>query len=236
MAVLNYSTVGGVVTPVDTAAQAMIPSMLNCAELRIQRDLDLLNSVVVNMTYNLTAGTNTLAVSVNDLQTIQTVSYTSGTSNVPLLPTSKEIIQNTYNDSSYTGPPLWLAVYGGDQATGGNTSANLLFGPYPDQNYALMITGTQNLQSLYATAGTNGAGTTYISTNYPDLLINASMVYIAQFQRNFLPTSNDPEMPGSYETQYQTLLASAKELENRKKFRDAAWSSQSQSPVATPSR
>ena len=75
MAVWNYSTVAGVVTPVDTAAQAIVPSMLNYAELRIQRDLDLQNSVYVNTTYNLTAGTNTVTLSVNDFQTVQTISY-----------------------------------------------------------------------------------------------------------------------------------------------------------------
>ena len=238
LAVANYSTVSGVVTPTDAALQAILPQMLNYAELRIQKDLDLLPSQIVSTAYALTAASNTLALSVNDFQTIQSVSCANATANAPLLQVTKEFIQSTYNDTSptYQGTPIYYAVYGGDTSSGGNTSNYLLFGPYPDQNYAVTITGTQWLPSLYPTTMTSGLGTTYISTNYPDLLIQASMVYISQFQRNFLPTSNDPQMPGSFETQYQILLKSALELENRKKGRGAAWSSQSQSPVATPSR
>jgi hypothetical protein len=47
---------------------------------------------------------------------------------------------------------------------------------------------------------------------------------------------NDPQMPVTYETQYQTLLRNAITEENRKKFEAAAWSSQSVSTTATPSR
>jgi hypothetical protein len=183
----------------------------------------------------MTAGLNTVQLSSNDFQTIQTVAYGKGTTLNPILPASKEFIQNVYNDRSYLGPPQYFCPYFGDFTSGGNTWTYLLFGPYPDLPYNLLITGTQWMPTLYTTVG-NGLGTTYISTNYPDLLLQASMIYISQFQRNFLPTSNDPQMPGAFETQYQTLLKSAMELENRKKFRDAAWSSQSQSPVATPTR
>jgi hypothetical protein len=47
---------------------------------------------------------------------------------------------------------------------------------------------------------------------------------------------NDPQMPITYETQYQALLKSAVSEENRKKFEAAAWSSQSVSTTATPTR
>lgn len=236
MAVVNYSTVGGIVTPTDTAAQAIIPSMLNYAELRIQRDLDLLPSQIVVNTYSLSIGANMLSISSNDLQTIQTVSITSGTSQIPLLPTTKEFIQNAYNDYSYQAAPTYFAVYGGDTGTGGQLYQNIIVAPYPDQAYPVTIIGTQWLQSLYSTANTTGTGTTYISTNFPDLLIYASLIYVTLYQRNFGAVSNDPQMGQTYETQYDILLKSAIEVENRKKFRDAAWSSQSQSPVATPSR
>lgn len=210
--------------------------MLNYAEMRIQRDLDLLASQVVNVGYNLSIGNNTLSVSSNDFQTIQSIAVTNGVASIPILPTSKEYIQNVYNDMSYQAQPICFAFYGGDPNLSGNNLNTLLFGPYPDQAYLLKITGTRWLPSLYATASTNGLGTTYISSNYPDLLLQASGVYISQYQRNFSPTANDPQMPGSFEYQYGVLLKSALELENRKKFRDAAWSSQSQSPVATPTR
>jgi hypothetical protein len=43
-------------------------------------------------------------------------------------------------------------------------------------------------------------------------------------------------MSQSYESQYQALLKGALIEENRKKFEAAAWSSQSPSPVASPTR
>lgn len=242
LAVYEWTVINNVVTPVDTAVQFLIPSMLNYAEIRIQRDLDVLPSQTSNTSYSTTAGTNTVSLSVNDFQTIQTVACTVGTARVPLLPVSKEYIQAVYNDSAatYQGPPSLFAVYGGDAATGGNTSNILLFGPYPDQVYPLTITGTQWLPSLFiaSTQGFANTQATYISSNYPDLLIQASLIYLALFQRNFsaMSSANDPMMAGSYEYQYGVLLKSAIESENRKKFRDAAWSSQSQSPVATPTR
>ena len=67
-------------------------------------------------------------------------------------------------------------------------------------------------------------------------MIMASMVYISAYQRNFGRANDDPQMAVTYESQYQTLLKSALSEENRKKFEAAAWSSQSQSTTATPTR
>jgi hypothetical protein len=79
--------------------------------------------------------------------------------------------------------------------------------------------------------------TTFISLYLPELMILASMIYIAAYQRNFSSAQgNDPQMPITYETQYQTLLKSAFSEEERKKFQAAAWSSQGPATIATPTR
>jgi hypothetical protein len=246
MAVVGYQTVTNsssnqIVVGVDPAFNAIIPQMLNYAELRIQRDLDLLPSSTVNTAYSLTTGNNQISISSNDFVTVQTISITDGTAKIPLLPSSKEFLQNVYNDSSVTGEPAYFAMFGGDAATGGNTSNNIIVGPYPDANYPLTITGTVRLQTLYPTLGvdgypTTGVGTTFISTNLPDMLIMASMIYISAFQRNFGRESDDPAMAQSYEAQYQVLKQGAIPEEFRKKFEGSAWSSDSVSPAATPTR
>jgi len=97
--------------------------------------------------------------------------------------------------------------------------------------YQVRLTGTVRSAPLSATNTQ-----TYISTNLPDMMIMASMIYISAYQRNFGRQSDDPQMAQSYESQYQVLLRSALSEENRKKYQDAAWTSYSQSPVATPSR
>jgi hypothetical protein len=68
------------------------------------------------------------------------------------------------------------------------------------------------------------------------MLVQASMIYISQFQRNFGPAANDPNMGPTYELQYQNLLKSAFVEEARKKFQASAWSSMSPSMAATPTR
>lgn len=230
MAVLNTQTVNGVVSGVDSQFNAVLPQALNYAELRIQRDLDLLPSLTTN-TYSLSAGTNILQISVNDFVTIQTLSI-NGT---PLLSVSKEYIQNVYGSNSVTSQPALFAMIGGDSASGGNVYNNIMVGPYPDQTYNISVFGTVRLPSLNnnATTALAGTATTFISTYYPDLLIQASMIYISQYQRNFGASSNDPEMPGSYEAQYQMLLKGSLNEEGRKRFAGPEWTPMSAQPAAS---
>lgn len=82
----------------------------------------------------------------------------------------------------------------------------------------------------------NGAGFTFLSQYFPDLLIMASMIYISAYQRNFGRQSDDPQMAQSYEGQYKALLQGAMVEEARKKYEGPGWSSQSPSPIASPTR
>ena len=236
LAVYQVNTVSGVVTPVDATFATVIPQMLNYAELRIQRDLDLQGLLTTN-TYSLSSNSNTLQISVNDFVTIQDFMVVVGGVPTPLLPTSREMILNTYGNPNFVGPPLYFAPYGGDASTFGSTYQNYLFGPYTDQSYTINAIGTVRAQSLNAfnTNPTAGTSATLISTYFPDLLLMASMIYISAYQRNFGRESDDPQMSVSYESQYEGLLKGTTE-ENRKKFLAAAYTSQSSSPVATPGR
>jgi hypothetical protein len=238
MAVVNTTTTSGVVVGVDASFNAIIPQMLNYAELRIQQDLDLLQTQVENATYTLTAGSNKLAIDVNDFVTLQTIQVTASGASLPLLPTTKEFLQNVYNSSTGATVPMYFAPYGGDLATYGNNTQTFLLGPWPDQSYPVVLTGTIRMQTLYvnATQALANTGTTFISVNLPHLLIMASMVYISAFQRNFGRESDDPQMAQSYENQYQLLLKGSATEEYRKKFEADGWTSQSQPVAATPTR
>lgn len=235
MTVENTTTVSGVVQGVDAPFNALIPQALNYAELRISRDVDLLPSLT-NNNYSLAAGNNVLQISTNDFVTIQTIQV--GTGNPPLLPVSKEYLQTVWGSNAVIGTPKAFAMIGGDLTTAGNTYNNIMVGPYPDTTYAVSIYGTIRMPSLYlnATQALANTATTFISQWLPDLLMQAAMIYVSQFQRNFSPTSNDPQMPGSYESQYQTLLKGAIVEEARKRFTASAWSSMSPATVATPTR
>jgi len=229
MAVMSTQEVSGIVSGVDATFNTMLSQALNYAELRIQRDLDLLPSLTSN-SYTLSTGNNQLQISVNDFVTIQTLSVNG----FPLLPVSKEYLQNVYSTNAVLAQPVFFAMVGGDSATGGNTYNNILVGPYPDQNYPVSVYGTIRLPSLInmAVAGTADTGTTFISTYLADLLIMASMIYVSGFQRNFSSSANDPQMPVNYESQYQTLLKGALTEEARKRFASVEWTSYSPSPTA----
>lgn len=234
LAVYQTTTINGVVVPNDPEFQNLLPSLFNYSELRIQRDLDLLPSQTTRP-YTMTTGNNVLTLSVDDFVTVQTVSPTGF---APLTPVSKEFIANVYPSGSTNALPQYFAMLGGDLATSGNTSNLILLGPTPDQNYATSIVGTIRMPSLYLNGTTMLANTanTFISSYLPDLMVQAGMVYISEYQRTWGATSNDPQMGPNYENQYQTLLRGAQAEEGRKKFAASGWSSMSQPVVATATR
>jgi len=239
MAVVLTQNTAGVASFVDPAAQGILPSMLNYAELRIARDLDLLASQSSN-TYTLTPGMNVFPLPVDDFLTVQTLEVMTAPSATPcpLLPVSKEFIQNCYSGLSNAGTPQYFSMYGDNFGGDQDTNTNILLGPTPNFGYTLRVTGTCREPSLYqnATAGPADTEYTYISSYYPDMLIMASMIYISAFQRNFSATADDSPMGQTYEKQYQALRLGAIGEENRRKQQGSAWSSYSTPTSATPTR
>jgi hypothetical protein len=242
LAVALTSETAGVWSFNDAPLQGALPSILNYAELRCARDLDTLSSQGSKI-YTLTAGQAVFAVPVNDFFTVQTVEVLqmSGGSVVnacPLVPVSKEMIQNVYGGLASSNTPKFYALVG--DALGGNqdTSTNILFGPPPSFGFSIRVTGTARAPSLYqnAVAGIADTGFTYLSQWYPDLLLMASMIYITMYQRNFGNASDDPQMGMTYEKQYQALRLAAIAEENRKKLEGSAWSAYSTPTAATPTR
>lgn len=241
LSIYQTVTTAGVVQLSDgngTTLNTVTSQMIDYAELRIQRDLDLEQSVTNNSALSLTSGNNLLTMDVNSFITVQSISYVSGTLTQRILPTSRAFIDEVYPDSSIQGPPVYFTPYGGDSATTGATSQLFLFGPTPDQAYNLSINGTVRLISLnsFATNGPADTKYTFISAYLPDLLLMASMVYLSGFQRNFGRQSDDPAMALSYESQYQGLLKGATVEENRRKMWASAWTSLSVPALATDNR
>lgn len=217
----------------------IIPQMINYAELRIQRDLDLFAGQTVNTFYSTQAGIETVDIQDSDFITIQGVSV--GTSpSTPLLPVTKEWLQYVYPSGSTSGVPKYFAMYtssttssqGGGANINGLPTISIRLGPIPSTTYSLSITGTLHTKPMNSTNNTE----TWISTYLPDLFIMASMIYVSAYQRNFGRLNDDPQMAQTYESQYQALLNGARTEEFRKKFQASGWTSMSPSPVATPTR
>jgi len=220
-----------VVDATDPNFLNILPQMITYAENRMYRDLDFLFTSISTTAYSLTVGSRDIIVpagtfvvpeQINVLTPVGTSNPDAATRN-PLLPTTKEFLDAVYGSYLYAGLPKYWCPF---------DDYHFLVGPYPDQSYTVELVGTYRPASMSATNPT-----TFISLYLPDLFIMASMIYIAAYQRNFSSTmGNDPQMPVTYETQYQALLRSALSEENRKKFEAAAWSSQGASTNATPTR
>jgi len=218
------------VVPVsDPNFQIIIPSMIDYAELRMQRDLDFLNTSGT-ATYTGTAGTYNLQLTQGyPFVVMENIGVTDPATNYvsQLTPVTKEWIYAVYPQGSTQGLPQYFAPFNDNL---------MLVAPIPDQAYTFTVVGTQRFPTLGN--GTNGTVTsTFISQYLPDVFIMASMIYISAYQRNFTSaSSNDPQMAVTYESQYQALLKGAMVEEARKKFESSGWTSQSPSLAASPTR
>jgi hypothetical protein len=231
-----------VVAPNDVHFVTILPAMIDYAELRIYRDLDLMNTSTAfsgpsikvdagnrNLSFPMTLPDGSGSIVVTEQLNLitpagQTNPNGATSERVTLLPTTKEFLDMVYGSNAVVsrGQPRYFAPF----------NENLFFvGPVPDQTYYVEVVCTYRPNAMSAVNPV-----TFISQYLPDLLIMASMVYISAYQRNFGRQSDDPQMAQSYESQYQTLLKSAGVEEMRKKFESAGWSSQSPAPIATPTR
>jgi hypothetical protein len=98
--------------------------MLNYAELRIQRDVDLL-PLFQTQQERLAAAidSNLLQIPVDDFVTIQTISVVSGTFSEPLDPGKQRVFaERVQLTRRRRGSPSSSPGTGGDQAGGGNVS------------------------------------------------------------------------------------------------------------------
>lgn len=220
-----------VVSPTNVDFLTVLPGAITYAENRIARDLDLLIQVEVNSTFTTTPSIRSLSIPASAYVTIQQVNIItpvgtalpdSGT-RVPLIPVSKEFLDAVYPSVSGAGVPAYFTML---------SQYMILMGPWPSGAFTVELVGTTRAESL---ASTNQ--TTFISLYLPDLLVMASMVFLSAYQRNFSGLSaNDPQMPISYESQYQTLLKGATVEEARKKFQASGWTSMSPPVVASSGR
>jgi hypothetical protein len=245
MAGLTYTTYKkqiaemAVVAEDDPSFLSILPSMIDYATLRINRDLDLISTStsLSGPEYVLSEGNRKLSFS----QELGDGSYfvvseqinlitPAGETNpdeanrVPLMPVTKEFLDAVYGSASTENraQPKYFAPF---------NDTLFLVGPVPDAEYYVEVVGSIRPAPL-----SESVTSTFISQYLPDLLIMASMIYISAYQRNFGRQSDDPQMAQSYENQYQTLLKSATVEEARKKFEGAAWSSQAPAQVASPTR
>lgn len=209
-----------------------LPNIIDYAELRIYRDIDLLDTVRRDASNSLVAGDRNFTlpsasgsfVVTQEFNVITPASATTadgGTRN-QLVPTSMAALNALWPNSSGSTVPQYFAMV--------NQGA-IIVGPWPNAAYRIEVVGTIRPLTLSSTNVT-----TLLSTYWPDLLLAASMVRVAGYQKNYGQGIDDPKMAITWETTLQDLLKSANVEEMRKKFTSQGWSSENPAPLATPPR
>lgn len=210
----------------------IMPQVISYAEDRIYRELDILNSVYVNSSSNLTAGnrsfslpiafTDTTTSTQVPFLTVQGINliYSSGQRQV-LQPVALTYLNYVWGSPINSGLPEYFSMV--NQNT-------MVVGPWPDSGYQVEVIGTFQPVPM-----SQLNPTTFLTTYLPDLLIAAGMIFFSGYMRDFGSQADNPQQSQSWENQYQTLFKSANLLELRKKFAGPGWTSLSSVPV-TPVR
>lgn len=238
MSSLNYTTYISqianlvVISSADANFHTMVPGMIDYAEQRIYRELDLLYTRVTDATGSLSSGVRNfslpttigtfLVVEAVNVITPYTATTTTGT-RVPLVNTSRDFIDIVYPSGvSATNTPEFFAMV--------NSSA-IIVGPSPDSAYPMEVIGTQRPLALSISNSS-----TFLTQTLPDVLIAASMIFISGYTRDFSAQGDNPSQGASWEKQYTSLIQSATVEELRKKYQSQGWTSAQPSPIASPTR
>lgn len=217
------------VVPVDDVNfQAILPSVIDYAEQRIYRELDLFSTNITNSSASTSANNRAFTLPTN-LGTFIVVDYiniitpagtaASAGTRVPLTPASRDYIDFVYPSSTTgAGVPEFFAMV---------DPTSIIMGPSPGAAYVVEVIGT-----IRPTALSANNETTPITTYIPDVFLAASMVFASGYMRNFGSQADDPKMSQSWEAQYQLLKASANAEQVRQRFESWGWSSGSVSKEA----
>lgn len=207
----------------------ILPDMINYAELRIYRDLQLLNTVT-SASAALTVGSRNLAIPqptggtfvvIESANVITPSSVTDPDlgARSALQRISKEYANYIYGNAT-TGQPVCYADID-------NETAILL--PPPDATYTVEFYGTMRPTPLSVSNVT-----TILTEFFPDLFVAASMVFGAGYQRDFGAQSEDPQLGTSWEAQYGALKSGANVEELMKKSASQGWSAFQPTPANPP--
>ena len=240
MAGLTYSTlVSSIANMLPVAASdagfvAVLPNIIDDAEQRLYRELDLLHTTERDYSLALTAGSRSFTLpvpsagefvvltEVNVVTPAGTTNPDSGGTRNPLLPVSNEVINTLWPSVAGSTVPQYFSML---------DTNTIIVGPWPLAAYQVEVVGTIRPNALSPSVTTS-----ILSVHFPDLLMAASMVFACGYQKNFGSMVDDPKAAVSWETHLQTLMRSAATEEARKVFTSEGWSSQTPAALATPPR
>lgn len=192
----------------------ILPAIINDAEQRIYREVDFLNDRTQDSTLPVTISSRNFTIP-SEIIVIQSLAIIVPSPSAPnlgtrvsLLRVSVDALNAVWPQEAIISPPVQNESY---YAMLSNTQA--LIAPTPDQAYVAEVTGVFRPIAMSSTNTT-----TYLGTNFPDLFLNACMVFGSAFQRDFVGGgSEDPSLAVNWESHYQNALKSVLDEEARRR-------------------
>jgi hypothetical protein len=214
----------------DTNWTTILPTVIDDAEQRLYRDLDLISTIVRDTTGTLTANSRnfTLPQSLGRFVTVKGLNFFTGTypaGRQQLRPVSLHFIDAVWpGEAALTTPsyPKYFAPV---------TDQAFIVGPAPNAGYQVEVIGT-----IRPTPLSLSNPTTFLTNYASDLFLAGAMCSVAGYMRSYGSQADDPKLAVSWEQQYAQRLASAKGEELRRKFASGDWTSESTVPpqISTP--
>lgn len=204
----------------DVELSTMLPAIIDYAEGRCYRDLDLISTSVRDATATLSADSRSFTIPTPASGTyvvVEQVNLLENNSRTPLTAASRDYIDFAWPDDQSAlaaDRPQVFAVI---------SNSSIGVGPVSGANISVEVIGRVKPTPL-----SSSNTSTYLTTIYPDLFLAASMIAGAHYDKTI--------DAGKYEAEYATLLAKADLQAARQKFAGATWSAKRPEPFAVPQR
>jgi hypothetical protein len=196
------------ITDADFVAQ--LPTIIQNAELRCYRELDLVSaSVAVNGTMTANDRYFTLPSTNGHIIVVDAINvFDAAVVRHPVKMVSRDVVDFLWPSDTAPAATSIPALASRVDDT------RVLVGPAPGSSWTAEVIGTVRPDPLSASNTT-----TFLSLYVPDVLINAAMVVATGgLLKNYGAQSDDPRSAISWEVQFQAALASAKTEELRKNY------------------
>jgi hypothetical protein len=192
----------------DADFLALLSSVIDEAEQRIYRELDLVScSVITPATMTIDDRFVTLPQTNGHIIVINNVSIIDNGIKYTLRPVTLDVIDYIWPNTMHTGtakPQLFFRI----------DDTRIVVAPTPHSAWVVEIVGTIRPNPL----GSNN-NSTFLSTYLSDVFFAACMsAGNGILLKNYGAASEDPQQAMSWESKYQTLISSAKSEELRKLF------------------
>ena len=212
-------------------------AIINDGEQRIYTDMDFLATRTANSSLSFTANNRTLDIS--PLLTLASGPILSVTGLNAITPVGSSPAIGKRNRVRMVNADVLDMIWPTEQGTGTTgvpsygamqDNKTVIVAPTPDKAY------TAEVRGIFRPAPLSGSNiNTYISVNYPALMIAACMTFASGYQKDYGAASDDPKLAVSWEAHYQALLKSAMEEERRRKG-EAAVSQTPPAPITAPTQ